>query len=154
MQTEQNRPNSIRRRIFDIIQIAGGSDPVSRAFDLIIIVLIILSIVITTAQTFALPATAAKVLYILDAACTLCFTVEYALRLWTADLLYPGSRLPWLKFIISPSAIIDLLSFLPFYLTDVVPAGMVVFRLLRVARILRLFRVNKFLDPVSAILTV
>ena len=31
---------------------------------------------------------------------------------------------------------------------------MVVFRLIRVARILRLFRINRFLDPVAAILTV
>ena len=154
MSTSSDTKTSKRKRIFDIIQIAGGDDPASRAFDLIIIVVIILSIIITTAQTFSLPASADRVLFFLDLICTLVFTIEYVLRLWTADFLYPGSRLPWLKFILSPGAIIDLFSFLPFYLAGMIPAGMVVFRLIRVARILRLFRINRFLDPVAAILTV
>ena len=154
MSTSSDTKTSKRKRIFDIIQIAGGDDPASRAFDLIIIVVIILSIIITTAQTFSLPASADRVLFFLDLICTLVFTIEYVLRLWTADYLYPGSRLPWLKFILSPGAIIDLFSFLPFYLAGMIPAGMVVFRLIRVARILRLFRINRFLDPVAAILTV
>ena len=40
---------SKRKRIFDIIQIAGGNDPASRTFDMVIIVMIIVSIIITTA---------------------------------------------------------------------------------------------------------
>ena len=37
---------SKRKRIFDIIQIAGGNDPASRTFDMVIIVMLILSIII------------------------------------------------------------------------------------------------------------
>ena len=145
---------SARQRIFEVIQIAGGSDPASRAFDRCIITLIFLSIVVTTAQTFHLPSSANRFLSILEAVCMITFTVEYALRLWTADLLYPASRFPYLKFVFSPLALIDLFSILPYYLSGVIPAGMVVFRLIRVARILRLFRINQYLDPVSAILSV
>ena len=147
-------PQSKKQRIFEIIQIAGGSDSISRSFDRCVIILIILSIIITTAQTFPLPREAERVLDILDAVCMIAFTVEYVLRLWTADLLYPTGSFPYLRFLLSPAAIIDLLSFLPFYLSGVVPAGMIVFRLVRVARILRLFRINHYLDPVSAILSV
>ena len=154
MSTAQDTAQGKRKRIFEIIQIASGTDTASRTFDRIIIILILLSIVITTAQTFPLPEAVERLLYFLDLICTIAFTLEYALRLWTADLLYPGTRIPWLKFVVSPSAIIDLLSFLPFYLAGFVPAGMVVFRLIRVARILRLFRINRFLDPVAAILSV
>jgi len=154
MSTAQDKAQGKRKRIFEIIQIANGTDTVSRTFDRVIIILILLSIVITTAQTFPLPKTVAGLLYVLDLVCTIAFTLEYALRLWTADLLYPEARVPWLKFVVSPAAVIDLLSFLPFYLAGFVPAGMVVFRLIRVARILRLFRINRFLDPVAAILSV
>ena len=154
MSTAQDTAQGKRKRIFEIIQIASGTDTASRTFDRIIIILILLSIVITTAQTFPLPEAVERLLDFLDLICTIAFTLEYALRLWTADLLYPGTRIPWLKFVVSPSAIIDLLSFLPFYLAGFVPAGMVVFRLIRVARILRLFRINRFLDPVAAILSV
>lgn len=143
-----------KERIFEVIQIAGGTDAVSLLFDRVIITLIIVSIVITTAQTFSLPPAIARLMDVLDAVCMITFTVEYILRLWTADLLYPSSNMPHLKFLISPAAIIDLLSFLPFYLTGFIPAGMVVFRLIRVARILRLFRINLYLDPVTAILSV
>ena len=151
---EQKQTSGTRKRIFEIIQIANGTDYASRTFDRVIILLILLSILITTAQTFPLPPEAARVFYVLDFICTIVFTAEYALRVWTADLLYPDSRLPLLKFVFSPAAVIDLFSFLPFYLAGFIPAGMVVFRLIRVARILRLFRINRFLDPVAAILSV
>ncbi len=154
MTTQTQKEKTLRERIFDVIQIAGGTDTMSRLFDYTIISLILVSIAITTAQTFRLPAQAARILNILDAVCMIAFTIEYLLRLWTADLLYPSSRFPYLRFLGSPSAIIDLLSFLPFYLAGMVPAGMVVFRLVRVARILKLFRINSYLDPVAAILFV
>ena len=151
---ESSSGHFIKQRIFDVIQISGGTDGASRAFDWIIIILILLSIVITTAQTFVLPDVWNRFLDVLDAVCMIAFTFEYVLRLWTADLLYPSSRHPYLKFLFSLSGLIDLFSFLPFYLSDLIPAGMVVFRLVRVARILRLFRINRYLDPVSAILSV
>lgn len=154
MTTQERKSKSLRERIFDVIQIAGGTDTISRLFDYTIISMILISIAITTAQTFPLPRTADRVLNAIDAVCMITFTAEYALRFWTADLLYPSSRFPHLRFLISPSALIDLFSFLPFYLTGLIPAGMVVFRLIRVARILRLFRVNVYLDPVAAILSV
>ncbi len=154
MTIRSERFQKTRKRIFEVIQIAGGTDTISRLFDRVIIVLIILSIIITTMQTFSLPENVHSILGILDAVCMIAFTIEYALRLWTADLLYPGSPTPHLRFVVSLPAVIDLFSFLPFYLTGLIPQGVVVFRLIRVARILRLFQINRYLDPVSAILTV
>ena len=95
MKHTQSPESSVKKRIFEIIQIAGGSDAPSRAFDICIMTLILLSITVTTAQTFRIPDSAARVLNIIDAACMAAFTVEYALRLWTADLLYPSGRMPY-----------------------------------------------------------
>ena len=146
----QNR----RKRIFEIIQIAGGTDAPSRIFDYAIICLIILSIILTTAETFKLSQPAADLVNLLDAVCMITFTVEYLLRLWTADLLYPEEKHPFIRYIFSPAALIDLLSFLPFYLSGIIPPGMIVFRLIRVARILRLFRINRYYDPLTVVTSV
>ncbi|MCR5303326.1 MAG: ion transporter [Lachnospiraceae bacterium] len=149
--TEKNDNIPLRRRVFDVIQIAGGNDPLSIFFDYFIISTIVVSIIITALQTFDMSTGAAKVLYCIDAFCMISFTIEYLLRLLTADYLYPKSSAPVIKYITSPSAIIDLLSFLPFYVSGLVPPGLVVFRLVRVVRILRLFHINRYSDPLTLI---
>lgn len=153
MKTESRYQNR-KRRIFEIIQIAGGADSPSRIFDRFIICLIVLSIILTTADTFPLSRRASDLVNLLDAVCMITFTVEYLLRFWTADLLYPDEKFPYLRYILSPAAMIDLLSFLPFYLTGIVPPGIIVFRLIRVARILRVFRINRYSDPLTVITSV
>ncbi len=72
------------------------------------------------------------------------FTIEYLIRLWVAvDLPSPHYRHPvWgrLRWAISPSAIIDLLSIAPFYLGIVFEIDLRVLRVLRIFRILKLSR--------------
>ena len=143
-----------RKRIFEIIQIANGSDFLSRTFDICIISLIILSIAVTFFQSFRLNSNLMHILSLADAICMIVFSIEYILRLSTADLLYPNSNHPHLRYIRSADAVIDLLSILPFYLSGFVPPGIVVFRLIRVARILKLFRINKYSDPITLIIAV
>jgi voltage-gated potassium channel len=81
------------------------------------------------------------------------FAVDYALRLFTANNLYPdlpeGRSLA--RYVFSFSGIIDLLSFLPYYLPFFFPTGAVVFRLFRIARIFRLFRINAYYDSLNVI---
>lgn len=77
---------------------------------------------------------------------------SHILRIWTADYLYPDkselrSRL---RFLISFDGIIDLLTILPFFFLS----GMVIFRMLRVARIFHLFRLNARYDSFNVITTV
>jgi voltage-gated potassium channel Kch len=71
------------------------------------------------------------------------FTVEYLLRLYAApeDPDYSGSRLPRLKFIRSPYALIDAAAILPFYLALFTQLDLRVLRALRILRLLKLFRV-------------
>ena len=80
------------------------------------------------------------------------FCVEYALRIWTADYLYPELRpaKARLKFIFSFDGIIDLLTIIPAFFLS----GFVFFRMLRVARIFHLFRLNAKYDSFNVITTV
>jgi voltage-gated potassium channel len=77
------------------------------------------------------------------------FTIEYILRLWTANLdpAYKNSFLGTLKYAVSPMAIIDFLAILPFYLTFV---G-IDLRLIRIFRVFRIFRLFKIVRYVSAL---
>ena len=73
------------------------------------------------------------------------FTVEYLLRLWTADSLFPelSPVRARLRYVASGMAIIDLLSILPFYLPAVIPVDLRILRILRLVRLVRVFKLGR-----------
>ena len=79
-----------KKRVFDIIQIGNRKDFISSAFDIFIVVTIVLNLFVTLFQTFDESAPYANVLNVLELITILIFTVEYVLRIWTADFLYPN----------------------------------------------------------------
>ncbi|MBR6873108.1 MAG: ion transporter [Ruminococcus sp.] len=139
----------MKKRIFDIIQIGYKGDFPSRFFDIFISVVIILNILAMTLETFKTLSPAEPVFETIELITVGIFIVEYILRLWTADLLYPeyGKLKSRLRFLFSYDGIIDLLTILPFYFLS----GMIVFRMLRVVRIFRLFKINSQLDSFNII---
>jgi len=88
--------NSRRKRIFDIIQIGNVSDFPSRAFDLFLVAVILINITVLILQTFDGMQRFEDILDALEGITVAVFIVEYILRIWTADFLYPqktsGSR--------------------------------------------------------------
>ena len=80
---------NVKKRIFEIIQIGNRTDTPSLAFDIFIVCMILLNIVITFCQTFAQLNRFESLLQTLELATIVIFTVEYILRLWTAEYLYP-----------------------------------------------------------------
>ncbi len=142
-----------KKRVFEIIQIGYAGDVLSRLCDVMITIAILLNLFIAVVETFTVPQSVLDVLTVLETVTVVGFTVEYLLRIWTADYLYRGisegkSRI---KYMLSFNGLIDLISFLPFYLPIVFPAGIVAFRMFRVVRILRLFRINAYYDALNAI---
>ena len=73
------------------------------------------------------------------------FLAEYLVRLWVADMspACAGSRWPRLKFVTSPSAIIDLIAIVPPMLA-VAGGGTMALRFVRFFRILRLAKLGRF----------
>lgn len=139
--------------IFGIIQPAEKGNTASRVFDLAIMSLIFLSIASVFIMTFELPRTVRKVLFMIECVSIIIFTVEYLLRIWTADLLYPD--LPgWkarLRYVRSPMAIIDLAAILPFHLPMLFSVNLVGIRAIRLVRILRIFKLNRYTDALVSI---
>lgn len=75
------------------------------------------------------------------------------MRLWTVRFLYPDmtESKAIVKYMTSLAGIVDLLSFLPYYLPFFFPAGTIAFRMIRIVRIFRLFRINAYHDSLSII---
>lgn len=143
----------IKKRVFEIIQTTNGNDIVSKIFDLCIIFLIILNVIIVIADTFNLPLEIIKIFKIIEIFSIIIFTIEYILRLWTADLLYP-ERKPYkarVKYIFSFMAFIDLFAILPFYIPFLIKIDLRVLRILRIIRLFRVFKVNRYTNALSAI---
>ena len=124
----------MKKKVFNIIQIGDKSNRLSRLFDIFIAIVICANILVTFLQTFDELAFLFPVFHVVEVLTILIFCVEYILRIWTADYLYPDknefrSRLRFLS-------------------------GMVIFRMLRVARIFHLFRLNARYDSFNVITTV
>ncbi|MCR4798048.1 MAG: ion transporter [Lachnospiraceae bacterium] len=145
----------VRKRIFDIIQIGSRGDRVSAACDYVIVIAIIINIAILFVSTFPLHEETRMALERIEAATVAVFIAEYVLRVWTADYLYPeeGKITSRFHFIFSFFGLVDLFSILPYFLL-MLPAGMVAFRILRVIRILRLFKINAQYDAFNVIIDV
>ena len=143
-----------RRRISEIVEAGAASDTVSRTYDVVSTLILLVNVVVTIMYTFdSMELQYGSTLLFLEAATVAFFAVDYALRLWTAPFIRPNlspSRATW-KYFISFTGIVDLLSFLPYYLPIFFPAGTAVFRLFRVVRIFRLFQINAYYDSLNVI---
>ncbi|MDE5746732.1 MAG: ion transporter, partial [Acetatifactor sp.] len=131
-----NNLEKIKKRVFEIIQIGSQTDVPSVIFDVFIVFVIVLNIVITFCLTFAQLARYAALLQTVELVTIIIFAVEYVLRLWTAQYLYPdmGHGQAKLKFAVSFYGMVDLLPILPYFLPLVFPSGAVAFRMFRVVR--------------------
>ena len=139
--------------IFEVIQPAENGRLASKIFDLIILAFILLSVISVFITTFDLPQEYQKSLQQIELTSLIVFSIEYLLRIWTADLLYPGcgffrSRI---KYIFSGMALIDLLAILPFYLPMLLPVNLIGIRAVRLVRLLRLFKLNRYSDALASI---
>lgn len=142
----------LKEKIFNIIQIGDKSNPISRMFDIFITVTIVANILVTFLQTFDELAFLTTVFKGVEYVTIFIFCVEYILRIWTAEYLYPDksrgrSRL---RFLVSFDGIVDFLTIVPVFFLS----GFVIFRMLRVARIFHLFRLNAKYDSFNVITTV
>ncbi len=142
-----------KKQIFHIISIGDRRDTLSRSFDIFIVAVILLNLFVTFADTFDELERFRGIFDAIELITIIIFTIEYILRLWTAEFLYPDKSF-WgakLAFVISFYGLIDLLTFFPYYLPIVFPGGIVAFRILRVFRIFRLFKINSQYDAFNVI---
>lgn len=127
--------------------IFGTETPAGRRFDLALIVAILLSIgVLFLDSMSAVRAEIGPLLYALEWAFTLLFTLEYAVRIYCAQ-----NRLAYMR---SFYGVMDVLAVLPSYLVIFVPGAsfLLMVRLLRVFRIFRILKLIRYINEANVLL--
>ena len=151
MMTRWNRQ---RRRVMEIIEVGSDLDFQSRIYDYINAGAIIVNLLSSILYTFAeVRAGYGTWLLLIEKITVAFFAVDYVLRVWTAGELYDelSEANALKKYVFSFTGIVDLLSFLTYYLPVFIPSGTVAFRMIRIIRIFRLFRINAYYDSLNVI---
>jgi voltage-gated potassium channel len=134
-----SRPSrDLRARLHQII--FEADTPEGRLFDLLLLLAILTSVVVVLLESVAtVRAQVGPTLRVLEWGFTVLFTIEYLLRLFTV-------RRP-LRYALSPFGLIDLIAFLPTYLSVFLPGAqsLLVIRLLRLLRVFRVLKLAEYL---------
>jgi voltage-gated potassium channel len=133
---------TVRSRLFNILCTEEIDDPLERYVNGLItglILLSVMSVILETEEDLYIQFQALFTGFEIFTVCV--FTLEYVLRLWvcTLDPRYSAPIRGRIRYALTPLALIDLFSILPFYL----PVSGFDFRFIRAVRLTRLFRILK-----------
>ena len=120
----------MRKKIYDFIEVEENESLASKAYDIFMMIVIILSLVPVAAKDQG------TVIHVIDKITVAVFIVDYGLRMLTADYKLSKKGISFFIYPLTPMAIVDLISILPS-----LTALNGVFRTLKVLRLFRTFRV-------------
>ena len=146
-QSERMRPKQgpLRQWLYDVI--FESDTPAGKAFDMALIVTILLSVVAVMAESVGwVRVRYGEALYVAEWFFTVLFTIEYVLRLYCI-------RRPS-RYATSFFGVVDLLAIIPTYLSVLVPGAqyLLVIRMLRILRVFRVLKLVQYLDEASVLM--
>lgn len=144
---------SIKRQFYLALEDLPSAHGLPRIFGILLLVLIVANaLLVGTDETFYATGTISP-LFVFNIVSTILFAIEYALRIWVADLLYKGipPRRARLKYILSPLGLIDLFSFAPMVLLFFVPYSAAVVDAVRIIRLIRLIKITRYMRGLQTI---
>lgn len=146
----------LRKKVYDLLEPSVSANRAGSIIELAMILLIFLNILAIVLESVKeLYASYGDFFLTFETFSVIIFSVEYALRIWTApeDPRYAG-RLGRLRFGLTSMSIIDLLSVLPFYLS-LLPSFFALdlrfVRIIRLFRLVRLLKVARYLKALNLI---
>ena len=145
-----------KQRVFELLEPAPLGDYMSRVFDLAIICLLAVNVVGAILRTVGRFSQSYGAFFDqLEYATVAVFTTEYLVRLWVSDL---QSKAPCLTpsakrvcYALSPHGLVDLLAFLPFYVTLLVTVDSRLAHVLPVLRVLKYMRYSPALETLGMV---
>lgn len=149
---KRHKHNILEQRIYNLIREDDINTFYANLVDGFLIFMVLLSVVVAFLSTFKISSGLEQTIVFLEVFFVLIFTIEYILRIWTAELIYPNltplqSRL---RYALTPMALIDLISIIPFYL-PLFGFSMGTFQAIRLVRLLRIFKINRYTNSLMVI---
>jgi voltage-gated potassium channel len=132
----------IRKRIWEIVEVAKPGDITSTVVDGLILSLIFLNVFAVILESVEVFEQRFHIAFeIFEIFSVIVFTLEYLARIWSCveSPRYAKPISGRLRFILKPLSIVDLIAVLPFYLSFIY----IDLRVIRLLRLLRIFRLAK-----------
>lgn len=140
----------MRKRIFEVIELAKGGDKLSRIYDYSMMTIIFISLIPLAFKEDLL------IFTIIDNIAAIIFIMDYLLRFITADYKFSKKSISsFIRYPFSIWAIIDLISILPSL--TILNSGfklLRVFRMMRAFRVFRVFKAFRYSKSVNVIMVV
>ncbi len=136
---EKLKDQSLKKKIFVII--FGTHTPAGRLFDILLLILILISVLAVMLESVAyIQTTYGGVLTVIEWVITILFTMEYITRI----IVVSKPR----RYIFSFLGVIDLLAILPTFLSLIVASSqaLVIIRVLRLLRVFRILKLARFIS--------
>ena len=143
-----------RRRVYEILELGKEGDILSCLYDYSLIALIILNALAVLLESIQPLAAHYHVQFAwFEAFSVGIFTIEYFLRLWSCveNQHFQSQVKGRLQYALSPMALIDLLAFLPFFLSWILPLDLRILRMLRLVRLVRLLKLARYSEALRAL---
>jgi voltage-gated potassium channel len=152
----RNRLKDVRRRVHRILEQGPLGDRVSKTVDRFLVILILINLIAVTLESIPqYEERYGTAFALIEFFSLVVFTIEYALRLWSAVEHGPHQHLSAtqarLKYVLSPAGIIDLIAVLPFWFAMVLPGDL---RVVLVFRMVRFFKFARYSPAMRSLLDV
>jgi voltage-gated potassium channel len=147
---------SWRRRVYQVLEQGPVGDRTTIVVDRLLVALILVNLVAVALESVPHLRAAYRPLFdAIEYVSLVVFTVEYALRIWSAVEYGPHRHMSptraRLKYMFSPAGLVDLVAVLPFWFSPLLPDDL---RVLQVLRILRFFKIARYSPAMRSLLDV
>lgn len=142
----------VKKQLYEILEKASTDNLPSRLFNIFIMSLISLNVIAVILETIEnLSSQYMLFFWVFEVFSVSIFTIEYLLRLWicTTNNRFKDSIKGRVRFAVTPLALVDLISILPFYLPMIIPLDLRFIRALRLFRLFRLFKMGRYSESLK-----
>jgi voltage-gated potassium channel len=152
----RNRLKNVRRRIYHVLEQGPIGDRVSTTVDRFLVILILVNLIAVALESMPeYEARYGSAFAVIELFSLVVFTIEYALRFWSAVEHGPHQHLhptrARLKYALSPAGIVDLIAVLPFWFAMILPGDL---RVVLVFRMVRFFKFARYSPAMRSLLDV